>query len=413
MVNPQPEEYGKVYQWAQKTHLIKPEDTSVVFLNWDVLNHRLDHIRQTFPDNVLHAIAVKSNALPAVLAHINYRGFGLESASMEELRLAMEYGGDVEKMVLDSPVKTTPEILECNKEYKGMYLNVNVLEELGRLPDNQDMHIGIRVNPMVKVDVHEMLNVTKGASKFGVPITQREAIIEAALDNGSVTGLHMHSGSGMGEVEQNVEAIERVYKLAKDINAELAKREEERICWIDIGGGIKPAPDKDGVSIVERYVKAIQDKCPNLFEEFKVLTEFGAYIHTNHSWVVSEVEYVSEYFDNPIAYIHVGADMFLRKVYADMGPEHHVSVLNGTDFRLKKGNEMPHDIAGPLCFAGDFLFRELNLPTIKPQDKLVINNVGGNTLSMWSRHCSRDMPKVIGYSLETDKIGVVQERKRV
>jgi diaminopimelate decarboxylase len=54
-------------------------------------------------------------------------------------------------------------------------------------------------------------------------------------------------------------------------------------------------------------------------------------------------------------------------------------------------------VAGPLCFAGDVLARDVLLPPVDEGDWIVIRDVGAYTLSMWSRHCSRGIPAVIGY----------------
>ena len=55
------------------------------------------------------------------------------------------------------------------------------------------------------------------------------------------------------------------------------------------------------------------------------------------------------------------------------------------------------DIAGPLCFGGDFIGRGVELPALEPGDILGIRDVGAYTLSMWSRHCSRGQPPVLGW----------------
>ena len=46
------------------------------------------------------------------------------------------------------------------------------------------------------------------------------------------------------------------------------------------------------------------------------------------------------------------------------------------------------DIAGPLCFGGDYIKK--NLPVIRQPnegDVVVVGDAGANTLSMYSRHC--------------------------
>jgi diaminopimelate decarboxylase len=65
---------------------------------------------------------------------------------------------------------------------------------------------------------------------------------------------------------------------------------------------------------------------------------------------------------------------------------------------LKSGDATPWTIAGPLCFAGDIVARDTLLPAIEVGDFIAVRDVGAYTLSMWSRHCSRGMPLVLGFS---------------
>ena len=54
-------------------------------------------------------------------------------------------------------------------------------------------------------------------------------------------------------------------------------------------------------------------------------------------------------------------------------------------------------IAGPLCFSGDIIAKNVTLPPIDINDKLIVMNSGANTMSMYSRHCSRPLPAVFVY----------------
>ena len=60
-------------------------------------------------------------------------------------------------------------------------------------------------------------------------------------------------------------------------------------------------------------------------------------------------------------------------------------------------DEQKHDykIAGPLCFAGDILYDKITAKKISVGDVFVMKNVGANTISMWSKHCSRKKPKFV------------------
>ncbi|HEY6564592.1 MAG TPA: hypothetical protein VIY86_08860, partial [Pirellulaceae bacterium] len=112
------------------------------------------------------------------------------------------------------------------------------------------------------------------------------------------------------------------------------------------------------------------------------------------------------------AVIHVGADFMLRSVYQpDLWP-HRFEVL-GPDGYPKRGRLVPTALAGPLCFAGDLLARDLPLPDVASGDLILIRDVGAYTLGLWSRHCSRGMPRVVGHDRgERPHLHVLRERER-
>ena len=59
-------------------------------------------------------------------------------------------------------------------------------------------------------------------------------------------------------------------------------------------------------------------------------------------------------------------------------------------------------IAGPLCFSGDILARDLDLCEVSRNDRILIMDAGANTLSLFSRHCSRVSPAVLAFRSTTD-----------
>jgi diaminopimelate decarboxylase len=94
--------------------------------------------------------------------------------------------------------------------------------------------------------------------------------------------------------------------------------------------------------------------------------------------------------------IHLGADFLLRPVYRPENWQHELFVVTA-EGNPKSGRLRPTTIAGPLCFAGDIVARDVLLPPIEVGDWILIRDVGAYTLSMWSKHCSRAIPVVLGY----------------
>lgn len=128
-----------------------------------------------------------------------------------------------------------------------------------------------------------------------------------------------------------------------------------------------------------------------------MITEFGRHIHAPCGLAASRVEYVKDIGDGRrAAVIHLGADMFLRECYNPDDWPHEIS-LTDKDGLQKSGPLASVDVAGPLCFSGDYLARDLSLPEVAPGDWLIIHDVGAYTFSMWSRYNSRFMPIILGH----------------
>jgi len=161
------------------------------------------------------------------------------------------------------------------------------------------------------------------------------------------------------------------------------------------------------------YAANLSKDFPALFSnEYSMITEFGRHINANAGWVLSRVEYVKISPHIRTAIIHVGADMFLRKCYRPDDWHHDITVLDKSG-RLKSGALKKYNLAGPLCFAGDFVAKDVFLPDIEEGDYVVIRDAGAYTLSMWSRYNSRQMPLVLGYYNEGSKVVIVRHREEI
>ena len=415
------EEMGNVLSHAlTQKNLIAPDDTAVMFYDLAWLKERIEDLRSLFPQNTLHAVAVKANPLTKNLAKIKELGVGLEVASLPELYLAEKSGYSPDKIVFDSPSKTKKEI-----EYAlemGVYLNADSFDELDRIDEilkniNSKSIIGLRINPQIGSGTIKSTSVAGAISKFGVPLNNnRNKIIEYYLKYDWLRSIHVHIGSQGCPVPLIIEGIRAVLNLANEINTTLKRKSANGLIeTFDIGGGLPVSYHRDkNVVSMEEYHKMLKENFKELFSgEFKLITEFGRYIYANTGWVASKVEYVKKESDYNIAMIHVGADLLLRKCYNPDDWHHQISVVD-KDGALKTGTDKnKYIIAGPLCFAGDIIARDLALPEVVEGDFILIHDVGAYTLSMWSRYNSRQIPKVLGYYTHNYSFEVIKERERV
>lgn len=347
------------------------------------LDYRLNLLKDNFPPNTLHAIAIKTNNHPEVLKHIASQGYGLEAASIEEVKLAQAAGVPSHKIVFDSPVKTRDEIQYCHQNLPGALINVNCLEEIERYPNDFSGKLGLRINPLINVDTDKSLNVSKLNSKFGIPITLKSQILEILKADDKFTAIHFHIGSGISDFQPNLKAFDLAINLIQEVNnTRKQKGGLKLIDTLDIGGGIDFDLSQKPNGI-EAFTKNLKEASKGI--DLKLVTEYGKFIHEQNSFVTSTVEYITKNTpDSHNAFIHIGADLFLRKIYSSMKINYPIEVVG------KTGKDQTYRIVGPLCFAGDVLYESIQLPILSEGDEIILFNTGANTYSMWSRHCSRE-----------------------
>ncbi len=361
-------------------------DTAVILTHLPRLYERLEHLRSAFNPSVRHCIAIKSNPQIHLLNIIVEQGFGLEAASMEEVEFALEAACPPEKIVFDSPVKTRQEIAKVS-QLPNLLVNVNTLAELERFPRQTQCMIGIRINPLTHIGSPDLFSVSLNESKFGVPISERESIIQAALDY-PVRALHMHSGSQMRDLKAQGRALKALGELALDINQALAHAGlDRRIECLDIGGGL-PSESLSQQSKMKEYARLVHSL--KVLESFTLVTEFGQWLNTECALALSRVEYVIQGEPSKL-FIHLGADMFTRDAYTQ-ARAFPLSLWDAQGLALDTHSLQAYDIAGPLCFAGDYVARHTRLPVAQEGHWLCIDHCGANTYALWSRHCSRTVP---------------------
>jgi len=442
---------------AQALH----DHSSGFFFDLDDFEANLGALRAAFPEHWHHAIAIKTNPLAALMRLGLAAGHGIECASIGEVQHALRVGFQGPDIVYDSPCKTTPEIAFALDN--GVHLNADNFEELARIKvllderqqksriqgDATASVIGLRINPLVGTGGVLLLSVSTRQSKFGVVVPsetgspERHAVVEAlATEFPFVSAVHVHVGSGSMKLEQAAQGAASAVQLALEVNEARtsvgapsavaarsgtgrdgdAGRSPVLIDVIDIGGGLPVGWGIDGNTPTWlEYANLLRTRAPELFDGTfrRVVTEFGASVFCKFGWLGSAVEVVKDGAgdggDTTIAMIHAGSDLFLRACYAPhMRGAHPVSAYSADGSPKEKkaaarDKEVAHDIAGPLCFAGDVVAKGVLLPSrLEVGNVVVLHEAGGNTLALANSHCSRRHPPAYGYrssSSSTTRIG--------
>lgn len=422
----------------------EPDQAAVVY-DVDALRAAFVAVKQAFPPHWNHCVAIKACPLPLVIQEALDAGLGIEAASFVELYLGLAHGCPADLAAFDSPAKTNEELEMALS--RGTLINANSLDELERIDaiikrkdSPTTARVGIRLNPLVGAGSIAELSVSVVSSKFAVPTTPANvlAVVEAFRKWPWLVGLHTHVGSQGCSLDQLASGGAALCEIADVIDGALGKG---RVTLLDIGGGLPANYDSEEVSpAFSEYAAVLKNAAPSLFENTEriVVTEFGKALLAKVAMTVSTVEYVRSNAserasaaendgaendgapapentsaaavgcegvlsestlcspDYQTLVTHVGADLFLRTSYCPGKFSHRLSVHNRSGAPLG-GPLITTDVAGPLCFQGDYLARGANLPRVAPGDLLVVRDTGANTLSLFSRHCSRRSPAVYGY----------------
>lgn len=394
---PTPEEIGLVVSTARRLGLL--DERATVFHSLELMERRTDELHEAFPANALHAVAIKANPVLSVLTLLVARGAGLEAASLEEVALARAAGCPPDKIVYDSPAKTVGEISEAMRV--GVHVNADSIAELDRIvavrPEWSTSTVGLRVNPQVGDGAIPETSVAAAGSRFGEPVESvLGPLVQRARSSPWVSGLHYHVGSQGADAQIHAAAARVVSSLRDRLNRALSRRQFD---VVDIGGGVNADYSGEVVAPPSEMAAMVRDAAPAFFEpDTRLVTEYGRAIQASCGWVATTVEYTKTVQGRHLVVVHVGADLLLRPAYRPEHWRHRFSHLSKGAARLSSHDGGDRStICGPLCFAGDVIGRDIALPPVEAGDTLIIHDIGAYTVSMWSRHCSRGMPPIIGY----------------
>ena len=106
---------------------------AMILYDMDVLRDRVEGLIEAFPDDTIHAIAMKANPLDEALKFFKGYNLGLEVASSAEMYIASANDFPGNKIVYNSPAKTRREIAYALEQ--GYQINADSFHELERIAE--------------------------------------------------------------------------------------------------------------------------------------------------------------------------------------------------------------------------------------------------------------------------------------
>ena len=403
----------RILQAAIANGLLDDERPLAGFVDVSAVRSTIQSLQQAFPGHFEHAFAAKANTMRRALELVREAGMGCEAASPGELRQALRAGFSPDRIVYDEPAKTKSVLRGLLQA--GIALNIDNFQEFERVRDllsleKSSSRIGFRVNPQVGAGTIGPMSTATVNSKFGVALDDggnRERLIECYLQCDWLTVLHAHVGSQGCPLELMAAGIRKLVDLALEIEQAAGCR---RVTTIDIGGGLPVNFADDGVRpTYADYAGQLQRHVPELFSgRYRVQTEFGRTIFAKNGFMAARVEYTKSAGGRRIAVTHAGAQVAARTVFMPGHWKIRLSVCDAKG-RMKTGNEVLQDIAGPCCFAGDVIGTERLLPAAEPGDFVVLHDTGAYYFSIPFYYNALQAPAVYGATAGNDGRVVLDE----
>ena len=192
----------------QVSEKLAGHETPFYFYDMDLLRQTLDSVVWAASKyNFKIHYAIKANYDPRILEVIREYGLGIDCASGNEVRCAIEAGFDPKTIVYAGVGKKDKEIRYAIEQ--GIFaINCESLQELEVIDGiaaamGKVVDCGLRVNPDIDPKTNHCIDTGQADSKFGISY---EKVLEQAewiqsLKNINIKGMHLHIGSQIRELQ--------------------------------------------------------------------------------------------------------------------------------------------------------------------------------------------------------------------
>ncbi|WP_435623004.1 diaminopimelate decarboxylase [Flagellimonas sp.] len=331
--------------------------------------------------------AAKALSNIAVLRLMNKLGAGLDTVSIQEVKLGLMAGFQPESIIFTPNGVSLEEIEEAAA--LGVQINIDnlsILEQFGNKFPN--IPVCIRINPHVMAGGNSNISVGHIDSKFGISIHQIPHLLRIVeLTKMNINGIHMHTGSDILDIDVFLYASEILFDTAKNF---------ENLEFIDFGSGFKvPYKAGDIETNIEELGKKLTTRFNQFCEEYgKELTlafEPGKFLVSEAGYFLAKVNVVKQTTSTVFASVDSGFNHLIRPML--YGASHEIINISNP-----KGRERYYSVVGYICETDTFgSNRRIN--EISEGDILCFKNAGAYCFTMASNYNSRYRPaEVLWYN---------------
>ena len=331
--------------------------------------------------------AAKALTNISVLKFINKLGAGLDTVSIQEVRLGLHAGFVPEKIIYTPNGVSLEEIEEVAK--LGVQINIDnlsILEQFGT--KHPTTPVCIRINPHIMAGGNTNISVGHIDSKFGISIHQTPLLLRIVKNTKmTINGIHMHTGSDILDIGVFLYASEILFDVA---------RQFEGLEFIDFGSGFKvPYKENDIETNIEELVEKLTERfhtfCKNYGKEVTLAFEPGKFIVSESGYFLTSVNAIKQTTSTVFAQVDTGFNHLIRPML--YGSQHAIENISNPD-----GKQRFYSVVGYICETDTFANNQ-RINEITEGDILAFKNAGAYCFMMASNYNSRFRPaEVLWYN---------------
>ncbi len=316
-----------------------------------------------------------------VLRYVQSLGASLDCVSINEVKLGLMAGFSKDDILFTPNCVDLSEIIEAKD--LGVIINIDnisILEQFGH-KFGESYPVCVRLNPHIMAGGNFKISTGHIDSKFGISIHQMRHIERVVKSTGlNVTGIHMHTGSEIKDVNVFLQGLDVMFEMASHF---------PNINFIDLGSGFK-VPYKEGD--IETDIELLAQKVAVAFKNFekergkKIQIWFGPgkYLVSEAGYFVVKANVVKQTPATVFAGVNSGFNHLIRPMFYES--YHHIENITND-----KGPERIYTVVGNICETDTFAWdRKIN--EVKEGDLLVFYNAGAYGFEMSSNFNSRLKP---------------------
>ena len=349
-----------------------------------IMESQLNRLKKAFSVKTLHIhYACKALNNIAVLQWMKNSGTGLDTVSIEEVKLGLFAGFEPGEIMF------TPNCVSLSEIMEGVQLgvkinidNLSILEQFGHV--KPDYPVCIRINPHIMAGGNLKTSVGHIDSKFGISIHQIPLLKRILENTGQrVEGIHMHTGSDILDADVFLSGAEILLDLAMDF---------PHLEFVDFGSGFKvPYKPGDIETDVEELGKKISKRfnefCKKMGKDIALVFEPGKYLVSAAGYFLAQVNVIKQTTSTVFAGLDSGLNHLIRPMFYDA--YHHIVNLSNPN-----GKKRIYTVVGYICETDTFGANR-SIAEIREGDTLCFMNTGAYGFTMASNYNSRFRPAEI------------------